>query len=149
MKANKFVKKFGLDSFKAACLCPQFKRYNYAILYSDEVDFSNDFIDKHADYMFKTSEVKRLVESHELVSRVDFWGRIDKGLIKAKMVIDNNTLQASYYQPCSGAYYRYGHNSIYIVENDKWKEIYVGMNSSSLIHTNRLKQAIEDVENCQ
>lgn len=72
MKANEFVKKFGLNSFKAAMLCPQFKRYNYAILYSDEVDFSNDFIDKHADYMFKTSEVKCLVESHELVQ--DYYG---------------------------------------------------------------------------
>lgn len=67
MKANEFVEKFGLDSFKAAILCPQFKRYSYAILYSDEVDFSNNFIDKHADYMFKTSEIKRIVESHELV----------------------------------------------------------------------------------
>lgn len=67
MKANEFIKKFGLDSFKVAMLCPQFKRYNYAILYSDEVDFSNEFIEKHTDYMFKTSDLKRLVESHELV----------------------------------------------------------------------------------
>ena len=67
MEANEFVKKFGLDSFKAAILCTQFKRYSYAILYFDEVDFSNDFIDKHADYMFKTSEIKRLVDSHEFV----------------------------------------------------------------------------------
>lgn len=66
MKANEFVEKFGLDSFKAAMLCPQFKRYNYAILYSDEVDFSNELIEKHLDYMFKTSEIERLVESHEL-----------------------------------------------------------------------------------
>ena len=67
MKANKFVKEFGLDSFKTAMLCPQFKRYNYAILYSDEVDFSNEFIEKHSEYMFKTSVIKRIVESHELV----------------------------------------------------------------------------------
>jgi len=67
MKANEFIKKFGLDSFKAAMLCPQFKRYNYAILYSDEVDFSNELIEKHLDYMFKTADIERLVESHELV----------------------------------------------------------------------------------
>ena len=67
MKANEFVKKHGCDSFKAAVICPQFKRYNYAILYYDEVDFSNEFIEKRADYMFKTSEIKRLVESHDLV----------------------------------------------------------------------------------
>ena len=70
MKANEFIKKFGLDSFKAAMLCPQFRRYNYAILYFDEVDFSNDFIDKHADYMFKTADIKRLIDSHELVEKL-------------------------------------------------------------------------------
>ena len=70
VKANEFVKKFGLDSFKAAMLCPQFKRYNYAILYSDEIDFSNEIVEKHADYMFKASDIKRLVESHELVKKL-------------------------------------------------------------------------------
>ena len=83
MKANKFVEKFGLDSFKAAILCPKFKRYSYAILYSDEVDFSNNFINKHADYMFKTSEIKRLVESHELV--MDYYG-----LTRAKKHAESN-----------------------------------------------------------
>ena len=77
MKANEFVKKFGLDIFKAAIFCPQFKRYSYAILYSDEVDFSNNFIGKHSDYMFKTSEIKRIVGSHEMVK--DMYG-----LVKAK-----------------------------------------------------------------
>lgn len=77
MKANEFVEKFGLDSFKAAMLCPQFKRYNYAILYSDEVDFSNELIEKHLDYMFNTSEIERLVESHELVEECG-------GITKAK-----------------------------------------------------------------
>lgn len=86
MKANEFVKKFGLGSFKAAMLCPQFKRYGYAILYFDEVDFSNDFIDKHADYMFKTSEIKRLVESHELVEK-------HGGLISAKEYLKGNFIQ--------------------------------------------------------
>ena len=75
MKANEFVKKHGCDSFKAAVICPQFKRYNYAILYYDEVDFSNEFIEKRADYMFKTSEIKRLVESHGLVKEHGSLGR--------------------------------------------------------------------------
>jgi hypothetical protein len=75
MKANEFVRKFGMDSFKATMICPQFKRYNYAILYSDEVDFSVEFIEKHADYMFSTSEIKRLVESHDLV---ESYGGIDE-----------------------------------------------------------------------
>ena len=83
MKANEFIKEHGLSSFKAAILCPQFKRYGYAILYSDEVDFSNNFIDKHADYMFKTSDIKRLVDSHELVK--DYYG-----LTRAKEYAESN-----------------------------------------------------------
>ena len=98
--------------------------------------------------MVSLMELKRLVESHELIRKIDFWGRLDKGLMKARMVIENNTLQASYFQPSSGAYYRYGHNSIYVVRDNEWKEIYGGMDSNSLIHTDRLKQAIADVESC-
>ena len=67
MKANEFVKSYGLNSFKAAMACPQFARHKYAIIYSDEIDFSNELIEKHADYMFKAFEIKRLVGSHELV----------------------------------------------------------------------------------
>lgn len=80
MEANKFVTKYGLNSFKAAMMCPQFNRYEYAILYFDEVDFSNDLIEKHKNYMFKTSEIKRLVESHELVEK-------HGGLISARKYI--------------------------------------------------------------
>jgi hypothetical protein len=67
MKANEFVRKHGLNSFKEAMVCPQFARHEYAIIYSDEIDFSNELIEKHADYMFKVSEIKRLIESHGLV----------------------------------------------------------------------------------
>ena len=81
MKANKFVKEFGLDSFKAAMLCPQFKRYNYTILYSDEIDFSNEIVEKHADYMFKASDIKRIVESHEYI---ESYG----GLIESKRTLE-------------------------------------------------------------
>lgn len=70
MKVNEFVGRFGLNSFKAAMVCPQFNRYEYAILYSDEVDFSNDLIEKHKNYMFKTSEIRCLVESHELIEKL-------------------------------------------------------------------------------
>lgn len=129
MKANEFVRNYGTSRAK-----------NELSMF--EPQLSECFGDKFV------SEIKRLIESHELIKRMDFWGRLDKGLIKARMVIDNNTLQASYYQPNSGSYYRYGHNSIYIVKDSEWKEIYVGMDSSSLIHTHRLEQAITDVESC-
>ena len=69
MKANEFVKKFGWSSLKIAVTLPPFYRYKYVIFYSDEIDFKNEFIEKHKEYMFETQEVKRLVESHELVAR--------------------------------------------------------------------------------
>lgn len=125
MKASEYIKEYGLDiAKKAVSECT----HGYGI----------DLV-----------ELKRLVESHELIKKVDFWGRIDKGLMKARTIIENNTLQASYFQPSSAAYYRYGHNSIYVVRDNEWKEIYGDMDSKSLIHTDRLKQAIADVESCQ
>lgn len=124
MKATEFVKVMGLEAtinfIKNDCINPE-----------------------------KVDDLKRLVESHELIKRMDYWEQIDKGLMKAKMVIENNTLQASYFQPSSGEYYRYGHGSIYVVRENEWKEVYGGMDSKSLIHIDRLKQAIADVESCQ
>ena len=86
MKANEFVKSYGLNSFKAAMACPQFARHKYAIIYSDEIDFSNEPVEKHADYMFKAFEIKRLVESHELVEK-------HGGLISAKEYLKGNFIQ--------------------------------------------------------
>lgn len=97
-------------------------------------------------YSVDLVELKRLVESVDVVKQLDFWGRADVGIKKAKEVIKNNTLQASYYQPSSGCYYRYGRNSLYIVRDGEWREIYVGMDSNTLIHTDSLKQAIADYE---
>ena len=67
MKASEFIKKFGWSSLKIAVTLPPFYRYKYVIFYSDEIDFKNEFIEKHKEYMFETQEVKRLVESHELI----------------------------------------------------------------------------------
>ena len=67
MKANGFVKKFGWYSLKIAVTLPRFYRYKYVIFYSDEIDFKNEFIEKHKEYMFETQEVKRLIESYKLV----------------------------------------------------------------------------------
>lgn len=79
MKANEFVKKFGWSSLKIAVTLPPFYRYKYVIFYSDEIDFKNEFIEKHKEYMFETREVKRLVESHELV---ESYGGITEARIK-------------------------------------------------------------------
>lgn len=67
MKANEFVKKHGWNSLLIAKTLPKFNRYKYVIFYADEIDFSNELIEKHADYMFKASEIKCLVESWEVV----------------------------------------------------------------------------------
>ena len=75
MKANEFVKKCGIDSFKVAMICPQFKRYKYVVFYNYEIDFSNDFNEKHKNYMFESREVKSLVESHYLVKEHGSLGR--------------------------------------------------------------------------
>lgn len=77
MKANRFVKEHGWSSLLIAKTLPKFNRYKYVIFYADEIDFSNELIEKHVDYMFKASEIKRLVGSHEMVK--DYYG-----LVKAK-----------------------------------------------------------------
>lgn len=64
-------------------MLPKFSRYEYAILYSDEVDFSNDLIEKHKNYMFKTSEIKRLIRSHELVEK---WQGLEAAKIKVNLL---------------------------------------------------------------
>lgn len=67
MKANEFVKRHGWNSLLIAKTLPKFNRYKYVIFYADEVDFSNEFHAGRKSYMFAVAEVKRLVESHELV----------------------------------------------------------------------------------
>lgn len=118
--AIEFVKEFGLDSFKAAMICPQFKRYDYAILYSDEVDFSNKFIEKHADYMLKTSDIKRLAESHELANRL---GGVDTMRIMIEQMEINDL--------CDG---------MNISFDGEWQGVFT---------KGQLQQAIADMESCQ
>ncbi|EPG6933844.1 hypothetical protein NLV80_002718 [Acinetobacter baumannii] len=86
--------------------------------------------------MVELRVLKRLVESLDRISRI--------GIKRARKAIAENTLNASYYQPSSGSYFRYGHNSLYVVRDGEWKEIYGGMDSNTLIHTDGLKQAIKD-----
>ena len=67
MKATEFVRRFGLSSLEIAKTLPKFNRHKYVIFYADEIDFSNEFHAGRKSYMFEVAEVKRLVESHELV----------------------------------------------------------------------------------
>ena len=75
MKANEFVKSFGWSSLEIAKTLPKFNRYKYVIFYADEIDFSNEFHAGRKSYMFEVIEVKRLVESHELVKEHGSLGR--------------------------------------------------------------------------
>ena len=69
MKANEFVKKHGWNSLLIAKTLLKFNRYKYVIFYADEIDFSNEFHAGRKSYMFEVVEVKRLVESYELVEK--------------------------------------------------------------------------------
>ncbi len=69
MNAFEFVKKYGVYSFIVAKNLRAFDRYKYTIIYQDEIDFSNELIEKHKGYMFESQHIKRIVESHDLVKK--------------------------------------------------------------------------------
>lgn len=165
MSAINFIKQHGVDKAREVVKCaPKYSKHVIPCLdgemyFAQREDgtwfkYSNGY-GKWLEYFgkcnpldlaYELSDLKRLVDSVDVVKQLDFWGRADVGIKKAKEVIKNNTLQASYYQPSSGCYYRYGRNSLYIVRDGEWREIYVGMDSNTLIHTDSLKQAIADYE---
>lgn len=92
MKANEFIKRFGWSSLKIAVTLPPFYRYKYVIFYSDEIDFKNEFVEKHKEYMFETQEVKRLVESHDLIESCgglqSVGEKLTHGMYESRAVID-------------------------------------------------------------
>ena len=65
MKANEFVKKFGLDTFRLSLGFVSTRKY--LVVYEDEIDFTDEIKPSHGKCVFDRLEVKRLVESHELV----------------------------------------------------------------------------------
>lgn len=65
MKANEFVKKFGLDAFRLSVGFVSTRKY--LVVYEDEIDFTDEIKPSHGECVFDSLEVKRLVESHELV----------------------------------------------------------------------------------
>ncbi len=70
MTPEEFVKRWGLSEFKIAKSLPAFRRYKYTIIYSDEIDFANEFDEKHKDYMFESKDIDRIVLSHGLIERL-------------------------------------------------------------------------------
>lgn len=149
MKSEDFIRKYGLriavevvDGRPVGALHFSFEDGDVTYFRGEDY-FDNDYSDWFEIYftipeLVDISELKRVVDPLRVLCRV--------GIKRAKKVIENNTLSASYYQPSSGCYYRYGHNSLYVVRDGEWKEVYGGMDSSTLVHTDALKQAIRDYE---
>ena len=118
MKANEFVKKHGWNSLLIAKTLPKFNRYKYVIFYADEIDFSNEFHAGRKSYMFEVVEVKRLVESHELVAV--------HGFEKSKEIVANAPSDDHFYS------WTLGGSSV----RDK------------TVNIGELRKAIADVESC-
>lgn len=75
MKANEFVRENGLYAFKHALAQLSFKPKMFLIVYQYECEFVHEIKPNHGNCVFGYDDVKRLVESHELV---DFYGGIDE-----------------------------------------------------------------------
>lgn len=76
MKANEFVKKFGLDAFRLSVGSVSTRKY--LVVYEDEIDFTDEIKPSHGKCVFDRLEVKRLVNSYKVVERCG-------GLEKAKL----------------------------------------------------------------
>lgn len=141
MNAVEFVKKYGWEEGKRIL-----SNYGNNGFFCKEAKFLkikiqnslNDNFDQF--HTISLPELKNLVESYELVGKL--------GLKRSKLAIENNALDASYIS-IWGTYYRYGANSLHMVSDGKWKEIYTGMDSNNLVHLDALKIALADVEKCQ
>lgn len=81
MKANEFVRKFGLDTFRLSIGFVSTRKY--LVVHEDEIDFADEIKPSHGECVFDRSEVERLIESHELVERLG-------GLKEAKEYVPYN-----------------------------------------------------------
>lgn len=68
MKANEFVRENGLYAFKYALAQLSFKPKMFLVVYQYECEFVNEIKPNHGNCVFSYDDVKRLVESHELVA---------------------------------------------------------------------------------
>ena len=69
MKANEFVKLEGLQVFRYALAQLSFMPKMFLVVYQYECEFVHEIKTNHGNLVFSYEEVKRLVESHELVGR--------------------------------------------------------------------------------
>lgn len=85
MKANEFVRENGLYAFKYALAQLSFKPKMFLIVYQYECEFVHEIKPNHGNCVFGYDDVKRLVESHELVAS---WG----GLADAKKELQRQSI---------------------------------------------------------
>ena len=69
MNANEFVRENGLYAFKHALAQLSFKPKMFLIVYQYECEFVHEIKPNHGNCVFGYDDVKRLVESHELVEK--------------------------------------------------------------------------------
>lgn len=90
MKANEFIKKFGLDTFRLSVGFVSTRKY--LVVYEDEIDFTDEIKPSHGECVFDRSEVKRLVESYELVESCggleSVGEKLTHGMYESKAVIE-------------------------------------------------------------
>lgn len=67
MKANDFVKKYGLTTFKISMGFVNTRKY--LVVYTNEIDFTDEIKPHHGNCVFDRKEVKKIVEAHELVEK--------------------------------------------------------------------------------
>lgn len=67
MKANEFVKLEGLQVFRYALAQLSFMPKMFLIVYQYECEFVHEIKTNHGNLVFSYEEVKRLVESHDLI----------------------------------------------------------------------------------
>lgn len=69
MKVNEFVRENGLYVFKYALAQLSFKPKMFLVVYQYECEFVNEIKPNHGNCVFSYEDVKRLVESHELIEK--------------------------------------------------------------------------------
>jgi len=88
MNAVEFVKKFGIITFKLSTSFVNTRKY--LVVYDGEIDFTDEIQPFHGKCVFERTEVKRLVESWELVERL---GGLESSLKERDFRRKQNILQ--------------------------------------------------------
>ena len=90
MKAKEFVKREGLQVFRCALAQLSFMPKMFLVVYHYECEFVYEIKPNHGNLVFSYEEVKRLVESHELV---ESYGGLNGAKVKLNSLHDESTFK--------------------------------------------------------